>query len=137
MATTSPPALTTTFTPAPSCLRDTYVWNATVGKSCGSGSSTVPCVYASLGPPSTSACLPSGYNWDTTAYFSPGICPSGYMIACSSVVSIGSVSETRATCCPVYVWKLLQHGVYIALTGLLFLQRILLPVRDSMALVFD
>ncbi|KAL1979603.1 hypothetical protein VTN96DRAFT_5443 [Rasamsonia emersonii] len=101
MSITSPPALTTTFTPAPSCLRDTYVWNATVGHSCGFGSSTVPCVYASLGPPSTSACLPPGYNWDTTAYFSPGICPSGYEIACESVVSIGSVSETRATCCPV------------------------------------
>ncbi|KAL4892919.1 hypothetical protein BDV59DRAFT_178965 [Aspergillus ambiguus] len=99
MSITIPP-LTTTFTPAPSCLSDYYVWNATEGGSCIVGGSTQTCKFNSLGPPSTSDCLPPGYEPVTTAYFSPGLCPSGYNTACSEVVSVGTLTETRATCCP-------------------------------------
>jgi hypothetical protein len=80
-----PKALTTTFTPSPSCLSDYYLIGSPP--------------YLSLGPPSTSACLPSG--WEVTSqYFSPGLCPSGYEIACSAVIGLGTFAETRATCCP-------------------------------------
>ena len=79
------PALTTIFTPSPSCLSDLYFYQPTD-------------FYISLGPPSTSDCLPSG--WALSGYFSPGICPSGYAIACSSLNSLGSLTETVATCCP-------------------------------------
>jgi hypothetical protein len=80
--TTSIP-LTTTFTPSPSCLSD-YYW---IGS------------FISLGPPSTTACLPSGWQL-TSQHFSPGQCPSGYVIACSTSIALGSLTETQATCCP-------------------------------------
>jgi hypothetical protein len=76
--------LTTTFTPSPSCLSDYYTFS--------NGE-------FSLGPPQTSDCLPSGWQ-PTSQYFSPGLCPSGYLIACSTVVSIDALTETQATCCP-------------------------------------
>lgn len=76
--------LTTTFTPSPSCLSD-YYW--------------ISNAFISLGPASTSDCLPSGWQV-TSQYFSPGVCPSGYMIACSTTNTIGSLTETQATCCP-------------------------------------
>ncbi|KAJ9302099.1 hypothetical protein DTO271G3_965 [Paecilomyces variotii] len=97
----SPPLpLTTTFTPASSCLVDLYQVDNTEGVYCGVGITTYLCQYLQLGPTSTSACLPSGWNTGSTAYFSPGICPSGYRQACSSTVNIGTLVETRATCCP-------------------------------------
>ncbi|PGG99507.1 hypothetical protein AJ79_08509 [Helicocarpus griseus UAMH5409] len=86
---TSVPTLTTTFTPSPSCLSDYYIWKQDDGWN-----------FNSLGPQPTPACLPSGWDSASTAYFSPGICPSGYSAACSTVVHIHTVSETRATCCP-------------------------------------
>lgn len=89
MDTTSavtPIPLTTTFTRLPSCLSD-YYWNV----------SNVP--FISLGPTSTPDCIPSGWAI-TSQYFSPGLCPSGYKIACSSLTSLGNNTETRATCCP-------------------------------------
>ena len=76
-------SLTTTFTPSPSCLSDYYATNQ----------------FISLGPPSTSACLPPGWQV-TSQYFSPGLCPSGYVIACSTTDAVGSLTETQATCCP-------------------------------------
>jgi hypothetical protein len=36
----------------------------------------------------------------TSQYFSPGICPSGYSVGCSSLNSISTLTETRALCCP-------------------------------------
>jgi hypothetical protein len=81
----STPALTTAFIPSPSCLSDLYFYQPTN-------------FYISLGPPSTSDCLPSG--WALSGYFSPGICPSGYTIACSSSNSLDLLTETVATCCP-------------------------------------
>jgi hypothetical protein len=86
-------ALTTIFTPSPSCLSDYYVIHLPEYDSLTSSG------YVSLGPPTTSACLPLG--WEVTSqYFSPGLCPSGYKIACSILNSIGSITETQAICCP-------------------------------------
>ena len=85
--TTSIP-LTTTFTPSPSCLSD-YYWT----------SPYTPLGFISLGPPSTTDCLPSG--WEVTSqHFSPGLCPSGYVIACSITTVLDNHTETQATCCP-------------------------------------
>lgn len=85
---TTPVPLTTIFNPAPQCFTDYYMYTT-----------QTTYTYYVLGPPSTSLCQPSG--WDSTLqYFSPGICPSGYSIACSSTISAGTVTETRATCCP-------------------------------------
>jgi hypothetical protein len=92
-------ALTTTFTPAPSCLSQFYQLDNADGMKCGDKI----CQYFQLGPLEPSSCFPSGWESSSTAYFSPGICPSGYTQACSSVINIGTVSETRATCCPKYV----------------------------------
>jgi hypothetical protein len=83
---TSSIALTTTFTPSASCFSEYYIISGDPA-------------FLSFGPPSTSDCLPSGWTV-TSQYFSPGICPSGYSIACSTTINIGSVTETRATCCP-------------------------------------
>ncbi|OKL63661.1 hypothetical protein UA08_00386 [Talaromyces atroroseus] len=96
MTTTTPtiPALTTVFTPAASCLTDIYNLTTTIDET--------PWNYIQLGPTPTSNndCYPPQFTPATTAYYSPGICPSGYIMACSNIVSINSVSETRATCCP-------------------------------------
>ncbi|KAA8649914.1 uncharacterized protein ATNIH1004_002593 [Aspergillus tanneri] len=69
---TTPPPLTTTFTPAPTCFSDIYIWNNTQGLNCIVGEATQTCRFNSLGPPSTSACLPSGFNSSPQSYFSPG-----------------------------------------------------------------
>ncbi|PMD47787.1 subtilisin-like protein [Hyaloscypha variabilis F] len=93
------PALTTTFTPSPSCLVDLYQYPYT-SITCYEGTIPVSCQYVQLGPPSTSACFPPGWSPASTIYFSPGICPSGYGVACAETIVTGTLPETRATCCP-------------------------------------
>jgi hypothetical protein len=84
--------LTTTFTPD--------------GKSCGDSTdfyaiATKPGArYLAQGPRDLAACLPSGYEPARDAYYSPGVCPDGYTVACSQVTSAGDVTETIQTCCP-------------------------------------
>ncbi|KAE8442476.1 hypothetical protein EG329_003319 [Mollisiaceae sp. DMI_Dod_QoI] len=81
--------LTTQFAPSASCLTDLYATTAKIFVTDAIG-------YAQLGPPANAACQPSG--WDSTSqYFSPGMCPSGYGVACSNIVGV----ETQATCCPI------------------------------------
>lgn len=47
----------------------------------------------------STTCLPSGFNKDPTAFFSPGIaCPSGYYSACHDTTGVQSI--TTVTCCP-------------------------------------
>ncbi|KAI0412071.1 hypothetical protein F5X98DRAFT_380151 [Xylaria grammica] len=82
--------LTTTFTPiGPNCAStflaqiDTNSWLQ----------------YGTAGRDSL-ACLPSGFRHNANYYYSPGVCPSGYVSACSTLASTGSVVETIATCCP-------------------------------------
>lgn len=52
------------------------------------------------GPVPTKDCFPSNYNPAPDAYYSPGVCPVGFTVACSSINAIGTVSETIQTCCP-------------------------------------
>lgn len=82
-----PPALTTIFTPPASCNQINIF---------------TPGPAYVLGPfLDTVDCLPSGYNYLQTPYFSPGLqCPSGYTKACGSSNVVGTTTETVATCCP-------------------------------------
>ncbi|KAF5864571.1 hypothetical protein ETB97_007404 [Aspergillus alliaceus] len=90
--------LTTTFAPPSSCISDIYrATSACRGDECDH-------TWLNLGPASTAECLPSG--WAPSAYFSPGLCPSGYAASSSVEYTTGTVTETRATCCPV------AHGRY-------------------------
>jgi hypothetical protein len=83
-------ALTTTFIPSAACLSEIYIVVVDTTKK----------YYASLGTPNTADCFPQGWRPDPTMYFSPGICPSGYRVACTNVGNTGSLYETTATCCP-------------------------------------
>ncbi|KAL2074881.1 hypothetical protein VTL71DRAFT_8660 [Oculimacula yallundae] len=83
--------LTTTFTPATSCLSEYYIYSI--------NPSSVLDYYLSLGPSKTSNCFPASWA-PTSQYFSPGICPSDYSAACWITTSIGTDIETQATCCP-------------------------------------
>jgi hypothetical protein len=88
-------ALTTTFTPPTSCLASDNLW--TVYTICPSNDK---CYYLFHGPPRTSNCLHKGYNFDTTAYYSLGICPPGYTAACSQLNTLNQLTETAYTCYP-------------------------------------
>ena len=102
----SPSALTTAFQPPSSCLTDVLLYSWTSGKIAEPIASVdwvAPGQYAGFlyfGLPGFSECLPTG--WATSSYYSPGICPGGYTVACSSLNSIGTITETVATCCPRY-----------------------------------
>ncbi|CAI7636186.1 unnamed protein product [Penicillium viridicatum] len=102
MTATTPLALTTTFSPPPACTTDTWYIEYVTGEYyyTTSISNSREGWYLSQGPTDWSSCFPSGYEATTAFYYSPGVCPSGYSIADSTVLSIGSNSETRATCCP-------------------------------------
>ncbi|KAJ5899925.1 hypothetical protein N7495_004669 [Penicillium taxi] len=99
---TAPPALTTQFIPPPACTTDTWMIEYVEGTYyyTTSISNSLEGWYLSQGPTDWSSCFPSGYQATTDFYYSPGVCPSGYYTASSVVVTIGSLSETRATCCP-------------------------------------
>ena len=45
-------------------------------------------------------CFPPAYQNARYYYYSPGVCPSGYTAACSTTESIGTLTQTIATCCP-------------------------------------
>ena len=111
----SVPALTTTFTPAASCLASSNVWEIHF-TTAGAGAFDTYLYYLQ-GPPRTSDCLPENYDPVTTAYYSPGICPSGYTAACSYANTLGSLTETTLTCCPRYEFsmesKMLDSGKLI------------------------
>jgi hypothetical protein len=87
--TTAVPALTTTFTPPASCLSTVYSYGGSPDAH-----------WDELGPADVLNCLPPAYQTTPGFFYSPGVCPEGYSQACSSVVAIGSLTETRATCCP-------------------------------------
>jgi len=90
-------ALTTTFTPAPSCVESFSHLYINHTKN-GAGP-------AIAGPVITSGCVPDQYDLHVSKYYSPGICPSGYAAACSSSNAIGSQTETVITCCPSYATR--------------------------------
>jgi hypothetical protein len=98
MSTSSPPPLTTLFVPPNSCFTDVYWYSFTSGQSPQPGGTEFMNGVHYLGLPGYSNCLPT--NWAPSSYYSPGICPGGYTIACSSINSIETLTETVATCCP-------------------------------------
>ncbi|KAI1754656.1 hypothetical protein F4782DRAFT_493367 [Xylaria castorea] len=46
------------------------------------------------------SCVPPGFNRDARYFYSPGVCPLGYNIACTSYGTNNGVLTTTATCCP-------------------------------------
>lgn len=94
--------LTTAFLPATDCnsVVHGYVHTET-NPSNASDSTTYK--YHSLGLTTTSACFPPGFRPSADAFYSPGICPSDMVSACGSIEAIGTITETRATCCPRWV----------------------------------
>jgi hypothetical protein len=91
-------ALTTVFTPPSSCLASSALWWIYTGYN----------VYQLQGPPDLQNCFPPSYVPNSTAYYSPGVCPSGYTTACTSFNTVGTVTDTLYTCCPTYVSHLLM-----------------------------
>ena len=94
--------LTTTFTPQPECFT-AISWNTPYGFPGNyygiSLGSTSECTSCWFGLPSSAKCFPTG--WDTLAVYSPGLCPSGYTVACSSEDKVtGTDTEMVGTCCP-------------------------------------
>ncbi|KAJ5981139.1 hypothetical protein N7481_008437 [Penicillium waksmanii] len=94
-ATTFAPKLplTTFFKPPSSCDNLSWVSSDCLGSTCER-------IYNIVRATETQ-CYPSGWSTLATA-FSPGIiCPGGYSIAATSLISFGAAStETQATCCP-------------------------------------
>lgn len=97
--------LTTTFTPPSSCF-DRLYFDQSNPNAAG--------VQVALGTIMNSKCYPSslgyiplrGYNGVTmlfAGYYSPGICPSGYMTACAEYSPWLYPSESGYLCCPRYV----------------------------------
>jgi len=84
---TKPVPLTTIFTPTASCLSSIFQEDER---------------YAVLGSPNNpEVCFPSGWAVGSANYFSPGLCPSGYTAACSSLNTLPNTAiETVVTCCP-------------------------------------
>ncbi|KAK2612499.1 hypothetical protein QQS21_001437 [Conoideocrella luteorostrata] len=83
--------LTTTFTPRPSC---TSYDGFTRFQYQSDG------FYLAQGP-WMEDCFPNSFKPFRQYYYSPGICPSGYTAACSSLNSVGTSTETVRTCCPI------------------------------------
>src|SRR5277367_986586 len=99
MSLSSPPPLTTLFVPPNSCFTDVYWYSYTSGESPQpDGPTFLAGDVFYFGLPGNPNCLPT--SWEPSSYYSPGICPGGYTIACSSFSSVETVTETIATCCP-------------------------------------
>ncbi|KAH8648580.1 hypothetical protein BX600DRAFT_475498 [Xylariales sp. PMI_506] len=86
--------LTTTFTPSlPDCT--SIIWAENGDPGWLALAQDIDDEYAA-------ACMPSKFNRQPEYYYSPGICPSGYIYGCSVIASASdvSVASTVATCCP-------------------------------------
>lgn len=100
--------LTTTFTAPASCATATglyQIWSSSSSSRSGDGEGATATYHYEQGPlASLASCFPSGYDAAATgagAYYSPGLCPSGYTAACSSTgVVSATATETAFTCCP-------------------------------------
>ncbi|KAF2994467.1 hypothetical protein E8E13_000026 [Curvularia kusanoi] len=88
--------LTTTFTPPVPCVGKDNLWGIFT-----SWPDNPSFYYMLQGPPSTLYCLPESYRYESTAYYSPGVCPSGYTPACKHTFTWSTtITETAYTCCP-------------------------------------
>ncbi|KAI0402873.1 hypothetical protein F4802DRAFT_574105, partial [Xylaria palmicola] len=67
---------------------------------------TVLHITYSEAPLEQTTCYPGSYSALTQQYYSPGLCPSGFIAACQSTNRAGTVEETVLTCCPTYVGTL-------------------------------
>ncbi|ODH49899.1 hypothetical protein GX48_03988 [Paracoccidioides brasiliensis] len=100
------PAVPITFTPPGSCLSDVYQVLTTGVATVSGTESTDTRTFYELGAHSSECFPPSGYlPWITnqvssSAYYSPGVCPPGYLTCRSDTIAVGTLTETRATCCP-------------------------------------
>ncbi|KAI1130796.1 hypothetical protein F5Y10DRAFT_103024 [Nemania abortiva] len=91
--------LTTPFVPAPNCESFVSGLIHTQTLTTNGSTTTSEYKYHTLGLNNTSLCYPPYYHVGSTFYYSPAMCPSGWYVACGSF-GIGSLTETRATCCP-------------------------------------
>ncbi|EEH49315.2 uncharacterized protein PADG_05394 [Paracoccidioides brasiliensis Pb18] len=100
------PTVPITFTPPGSCLSDVYQVLTTGVATVSGTESTDTRTFYELGAHSSECFPPSGYlPWITnqvssSAYYSPGVCPPGYLTCRSDTIAVGTLTETRATCCP-------------------------------------
>jgi hypothetical protein len=65
------------------------------------GSYEYPIVFSALPTQSCDSCMPP--DWNSDVGYSPGICPRGYNVACSSFSDVTAPSdavEAHGTCCP-------------------------------------
>ena len=102
--------LTSTFTPPSDCGEQRYYrfnqeQEEEITLSDGEVSITTNTRnWEALGPTDIAECYPDGFDpSDREAYYSPGVCPSGYAPACSQEPgAFDDVRETTVTCCPTY-----------------------------------
>ncbi|KAI0100546.1 hypothetical protein GGR51DRAFT_532391 [Nemania sp. FL0031] len=92
-------ALTTSFSPAPNC--ESYVSGLIYTQTLTTNGTTTTSEhqYHTLGLNDTSLCYPPYFHVGPTFYYSPAMCPSSWYAACGTI-GAGSLTETRATCCP-------------------------------------
>lgn len=90
--------LTTTFTPPASCSDSTGIIQVrTVNEDDSSRPSVITQV--SQGPLQIGDCFPTNYEPIRGNYYSPGVCPSGYDVACTGI-SDAFANDIVVTCCP-------------------------------------
>jgi hypothetical protein len=94
-------ALTTDFAPAATCLSSL----AELYKTSSVDNNDSAWYYTAMGPLSVgaSSCFPTNYGNARTDYYSPGVCPSAYPAACTTINTAGTVEETTHICCPTCV----------------------------------
>ncbi|KAI1141739.1 hypothetical protein F5Y05DRAFT_373640 [Hypoxylon sp. FL0543] len=87
-------SLTTTFIPPADCLNQ----GVGIARYSTAGSYNY---YLTAGP-AASSCFPNSTFPGVSNYYSPGVCPFGYSVACSTrnPLSTGGATETTAICCP-------------------------------------
>ncbi|KAL8369751.1 hypothetical protein RB595_000202 [Gaeumannomyces hyphopodioides] len=95
MATNIGP-LTATFTPPAGCLEQIYGTATTETR----GTATTGHKWHILGGTSAGDCYPQNFIPGPTAYYSPGVCPSGWAMASSTAEMVQTLTESRAVCCP-------------------------------------
>lgn len=82
-------ALTTTFTPPPACSTLAGIYQQHVDGG----------VWEMQGPIETDECYPPDFNPTRDYVYSPGVCPSGYSVACRDYHG-DQDATTVHTCCP-------------------------------------
>ncbi|KAK2046239.1 hypothetical protein LZ31DRAFT_630050 [Colletotrichum somersetense] len=92
-------SLTTTFTPPASCTSTGIVYITRIE------SRDTKYYFLQGQNIKSTECFPSGYDPRRTAFYEPGICPSGYTGACTRIETLQGKIETAVTCCP----TLLKH----------------------------